>query len=56
MDIAHLQGWIGATETLHDTATPGPVQALCATLDRADKLPRRATCCQGFGTGCISCR
>ncbi len=40
MDIAHLQTWIGATETLHDTATPGPVQALCATLDRADKLPR----------------
>ncbi len=39
MDIAHLQSWIDRTETLHDTVTPVPVQALSATLDRDDLPP-----------------
>ena len=36
LDIAHLQTWIGRTETLHDTATHAPLRALTATLDRDD--------------------
>jgi 3-methylfumaryl-CoA hydratase len=33
-----LSAWIGRTETVEDTATPTPVAALAATLDRADFL------------------
>jgi 3-methylfumaryl-CoA hydratase len=40
LDIDHLKTWIGRTETLTDTVTPVPVQALAATLDRDDPLPR----------------
>jgi 3-methylfumaryl-CoA hydratase len=40
MDIDHLKTWIGRTEVLHDTITPVPVQAMSATLDRDDPLPR----------------
>ena len=36
LDIEHLRLWIGRTETLHDVATPVPLQALAATLDRDD--------------------
>jgi 3-methylfumaryl-CoA hydratase len=39
MDIAHLKGWIGRQQTLHDTATLFPVAALAATLDRDDPPP-----------------
>ncbi|HXD43218.1 MAG TPA: MaoC family dehydratase N-terminal domain-containing protein [Ramlibacter sp.] len=31
--LAHLQGWVGKTETLSDYVTPVPVRALAATLD-----------------------
>ncbi len=40
LDLDHLKTWIGRTETLTDTVTPVPVQALAATLDRDDPLPR----------------
>ena len=40
LDIDHLKTWIGRTETLTDSVTPVPVQALQATLDRDDPLPR----------------
>lgn len=40
LDLDHLRGWIGRSETLHDRVTPVPVQALAATLDRDDPLPR----------------
>lgn len=33
MDIAHLQQWIGKTESLSDIVTAAPVAALAATLD-----------------------
>ena len=33
--LAHLQGWVGKTETLADTVTAVPVRALSATLDLA---------------------
>lgn len=33
MDIAHLQQWIGKTETRTDSVTAAPVAALAATLD-----------------------
>jgi len=36
LDIAHLQSWIGHTQTAQDTATLAPLQALAATLDRDD--------------------
>lgn len=36
VDIAHLKTWIGRKETLEDTVTAVPVQALSATLDRDD--------------------
>lgn len=39
IDIAHLQQWIGKTETLADLATATPVKALAATLDRDDPAP-----------------
>jgi 3-methylfumaryl-CoA hydratase len=31
--LAHLQDWVGKTETLSDNVTPVPVRALSATLD-----------------------
>ncbi len=40
LDLDHLKTWIGRTETLTDTVTPVPVQALAATLDRDDPPPR----------------
>ncbi|MFB2595418.1 MaoC family dehydratase N-terminal domain-containing protein [Paracoccus sp. p4-l81] len=36
IDIAHLQGWIGQTETLTERIAPFPANALAATLDRDD--------------------
>src|SRR5512133_3160543 len=33
--LAHLQGWVGKTETLADAVTAVPVRALSATLDLA---------------------
>jgi 3-methylfumaryl-CoA hydratase len=43
LDIEHLRSWIGRTETLEDTATPAPVRALSATLDRDDAVPQNGT-------------
>jgi 3-methylfumaryl-CoA hydratase len=40
MDIDHLRGWIGRSETLHDIVTKVPVQALAATLDRDEAPPQ----------------
>ena len=40
MDIDHLKTWIGRTETIEDRITPVPVQALSATLDRDDPMPK----------------
>jgi 3-methylfumaryl-CoA hydratase len=40
LDIAHLQRWIGKTETRSDEVTLAPVAALSATLDRDDPSPR----------------
>ena len=42
--LAHLQGWVGKTETLADTVTAVPVRALSATLDLAvpEALPGTA--------------
>jgi 3-methylfumaryl-CoA hydratase len=37
--LAHLQSWIGRTETLSDDITVAPLRALSATLDRDDALP-----------------
>ena len=37
--LAHLQGWIGKTETLTDDVTAAPVRSLSATLDRDDPVP-----------------
>ncbi len=37
--LAHLQSWIGKTETLSDDITAAPVRALSATLDRDDPAP-----------------
>ena len=41
--IAHLQEWLGKTETLVDTVTAAPVRALSATLDRPDADPSKGT-------------
>lgn len=41
--LAHLQGWIGKTETLNDDITAAPVRALSATLDRDDAAPAPGT-------------
>ena len=38
-ELAHLQSWIGRTETLHDIVTAAPLRALSATLDREDAEP-----------------
>ncbi|MGH6610935.1 MAG: FAS1-like dehydratase domain-containing protein [Burkholderiaceae bacterium] len=40
LDIAHLQQWIGKTETLTDQAVATPIDALAATLDRKDPPAR----------------
>ncbi|MBL8528594.1 MAG: MaoC family dehydratase N-terminal domain-containing protein [Burkholderiales bacterium] len=40
VDIAHLRGWIGRTETVDDVATLAPLRGLAATLDRDDPAPR----------------
>lgn len=40
MEIDHLRGWIGRSETLEDVVTPVPVRALAATLDRDEPAPR----------------
>jgi 3-methylfumaryl-CoA hydratase len=40
IDIAHLQQWIGKTETRSDQVTLTPIAALSATLDRDDPPPR----------------
>ena len=37
--LAHLQSWVGKTETLSDDITAAPVRALSATLNRDDALP-----------------
>ena len=37
--LAHLQSWVGRTETLLDDITAAPVRALSATLDRDDAAP-----------------
>lgn len=41
--LAHLQSWIGKTETLSDDITAAPVRALSATLDRDDPAPMPGT-------------
>jgi 3-methylfumaryl-CoA hydratase len=41
--LAHLQTWVGKTETLHDKVTAAPLSGLSATLDRADALPMPGT-------------
>ena len=40
LDIQHLQTWIGKTESRTDWLAATPVQALAATLDRADAAPQ----------------
>lgn len=37
--VAHLQSWVGRTETIWDEISPAPVVALSATLDRDDPQP-----------------
>ena len=37
--LAHLQGWVGKTETLNDEISAAPVRAMSATLDREDDNP-----------------
>ncbi len=41
--LAHLQHWVGRTETQDDLVTPAPLRALSATLDRDDAAPRAGT-------------
>ena len=41
--LAHLQSWIGRTETLSDELTAAPVRGLAATLDRDDPPPAPGT-------------
>ena len=41
--LAHLQGWVGKTETLADDITATPLRALSATLDRSDAAPAPGT-------------
>jgi len=36
LDIESLRSWIGRTESMEDLATPAPLRALTATLDRED--------------------
>ncbi len=41
--LAHLQGWVGKTETLLDDITASPLRGLAATLDRDDPPPVAGT-------------
>jgi len=41
--LAHLQSWVGKSETLSDDITAAPVRALSATLDRDDPAPLPGT-------------
>jgi len=41
--LAHLQSWVGRTETLVDDITAAPLRGLSATLDRDDPLPVAGT-------------
>src|SRR6059058_2792396 len=41
--LAHLRGWEGRSETLHDDITAAPVRNLAATLDRDDPPPAAGT-------------
>ena len=41
--LAHLQQWVGKSETLHDQVVPLPVSGLSATLDRDDAAPQAGT-------------
>ena len=41
--LAHLQSWVGNSETLDDDITAAPVRALSATLDRDDPAPLPGT-------------
>ena len=41
--LAHLQSWVGKTETLVDDITASPLRALSATLDRSDPAPAPGT-------------
>jgi 3-methylfumaryl-CoA hydratase len=43
MNLQHLREWIGRTEQRADTATPVPVAAMSATLDRDDPEPLAGT-------------
>ena len=36
IDLEHLRGWIGRSVVVEDSATPAPLRALTATLDRDD--------------------
>jgi 3-methylfumaryl-CoA hydratase len=40
VDIAHLQKWVGKTETAADLITPTPIAALVATLDMESSGPK----------------
>jgi len=41
--LAHLQSWVGKTDTVDDLVTPAPLRGLSATLDRDDDLPHAGT-------------
>ncbi|MDP3825584.1 MAG: MaoC family dehydratase N-terminal domain-containing protein, partial [Polaromonas sp.] len=41
--LAHLQSWVGRTETLVDDITAAPLRGLSATLDREDPPPVAGT-------------
>ncbi len=41
--LAHLQSWVGKTETLNDDITAAPLRGLSATLDRDDPAPLPGT-------------
>ena len=38
--IAHLQQWVGLSETLTDDIAATPLRGLSATLDRGDEIGR----------------
>lgn len=39
LDITPLLAWLGRSETVHDLASPAPLRALAATLDRQPPAP-----------------
>ena len=41
--LAHLQQWVGKSETLRDQVVPLPVSGMSATLDRDDAAPQAGT-------------